>query len=71
MPARVLNILVENFEIEEDVVVRTAGRMGYGDWSALTKLHHPSLKDRPFSPRALWPDDDGDAIFDAIQRSAW
>ena len=28
MPSRVLNILVENFEIEEDVVVRTAGRMG-------------------------------------------
>ena len=67
MPSRVLNILVENFQIEEDVVVRTAGRMGYGDWSALTKLHHPQLKDKPFSPRALWPDDDGEAIFNAIQ----
>ena len=67
MPARVLNILVENFEIEEDVVVRTAGRMGYGDWSALTKLHHPRLKDKPFSPRALWPDKGGEAIFNAIQ----
>ena len=67
MPARVLNILIENFEIEEDVVARTDGRMGYGDWSALTKLHRPRLKDKPFSPRALWPDDDGEAIFDAIQ----
>ena len=67
MPARVLNILVENFEIEEDVVVRTAGRMGYGDWSALTKLHHPRLKDKPFSPRALWLDEGGEAIFNAIQ----
>ena len=67
MPARVLNILVENFEIEEDVVVRTAGRMGYGDWSALTKLHHPRLKDKPFSPRDLWPDEGGEAIFNAIQ----
>ena len=67
MPARVLNILVENFEIEEDVVVRTAGRMGYGDWSALTKLHHPQLKDKPFSPRALWPDEGGESIFNAIQ----
>ena len=35
MPARVLNILIENFEIEEDVVARTSGRMGYADWSAL------------------------------------
>ena len=67
MPSRVLNILVENFGIEEDVVVRTAGRMGYGDWSALTKLHHPRLKDKPFSPRALWPDEGGEAIFNAIQ----
>ena len=67
MPSRVLNILVENFEIEEDVVARTAGRMGYGDWSALTKLHHPRLKDKPFSPRPLWPEDDGEAIFNAIQ----
>ena len=67
MPSRVLNILVENFEIEEDVVVRTAGRMGYGDWSALTKLHRPQLKDKPFSPRALWPDEGGEAIFNAIQ----
>ena len=67
MPARVLDILVENFGIEEDVVVRTAGRMGYVDWSALTKLHRPQLKDKPFSPRALWPDEDGEAIFNAIQ----
>ena len=67
MPARVLNILIENFEIEEDVVARTSGRMGYGDWSALARLHRPQLKDPPFSPRALWPDNDGDTIFNAIQ----
>ena len=67
MPARVLNILIENFEIEEDVVARTSGRMGYGDWSALTKLHRPQLKDPPFSPRELWPEGGGEAIFDAIQ----
>ncbi len=46
---------------------RTAGRMGYGDWSALAKLHHPQLKDKPFSPRDLWPDEEGEAIFNAIQ----
>ena len=32
MPRRVLNILVENFEVEEDIVVRTSERMGFGDW---------------------------------------
>ena len=67
MPARVLNILIENFEIEEHVVSRTSGRMGYGDWSALARLHRPRLKDAPFSPHVLWSNDDGDAIFDAIR----
>ena len=66
MPSRVLNILIENFEIDEDIVARTEGRMGYGDWSALMRLHRPRLKDPPFSPRTLWAEDD-DAIFDAIQ----
>ena len=41
MPSRVLNILVENFEITEDVVERMAERMRYGDWLSLTGLHHP------------------------------
>ncbi|MCY4025042.1 MAG: polyphosphate kinase 1 [Acidobacteria bacterium] len=67
MPARVLNILIENFEIEEHVVTRTSGRMGFGDWSALAKLHRPRLKDAPFSPHVLWANGDGDAIFDAIR----
>ena len=52
MPRRVLNILVENFEVDEDVVVRTADRMGFGDWHALTKLHRPQLKDTRRSRRA-------------------
>ena len=36
MPRRVLDILVENFEVDEDVVVRTADRLGFADWMALT-----------------------------------
>ena len=31
MPPRVLNILVENFEVDDDVVVKTADRLGFGD----------------------------------------
>ena len=67
MPARVLSILIESFEIEEDVVARTSGRMGYGDWIELSRLHRPQLKDPPFSPPALWTEEDEDAIFDAIR----
>ena len=54
MPRRVLNILVENFEIDEDVVLRTGERMDYDDWHQLTRLHLPHLKDAPFSPRTIW-----------------
>ena len=68
MPPRILNILVENFEITDDVVVRTAHRVGFGDWSQLSKLHRPELKDPPFSPQNLWREgEDPEVIFDQIR----
>jgi len=54
MPRRVLNILVENFEIDEDIVTRTRERMDWDDLHQLTRLHLPHLKDPPFSPRSIW-----------------
>jgi polyphosphate kinase len=67
MPPRVLKILIENFEIDEDVVLRTSDRLGFGDWMELTKLHRPDLKDPPFSPRVLWRGDDPEVIFDHLR----
>ena len=66
MPKRVLNILIENFEVDEDVVSRTIDRVGYGDWHALTKLHRPALKYPAFTPRTLWAPDETDKVFDQI-----
>jgi polyphosphate kinase len=67
-PARVLNILIENFAMTEDLVVRTSGRLGFGDWMELTRIHRPELKDSPFSPPILWrPDEDPEVIFDLIR----
>ena len=66
MPRRVLNILVENFEVEEDIVVRTSERMGFADWEALTKIHRPALKDPIFHPRMVWPPDAADKVFEQI-----
>jgi polyphosphate kinase len=65
MPRRVLGILAENFEIDEDIVVPTGDRMDYGDWIQLTKLHRPRLKDPPFSPHVVWsaPED----VFDDLR----
>jgi len=66
MPRRVLNILIENFEIEEDIVTRTSERLGFGDWHALTRLHRPALKDPVFTPHTLWGPDDADTVFEQI-----
>jgi polyphosphate kinase len=67
MPRRVLNILVENFEVDEDVVVRTNERMGFGDWGDLTRIHRPQLKDPVFSPRTLWGPNEAETVFDQIR----
>jgi len=68
IPTRVLNILVENFEVTDDVVVRTADRLGFADWALLTRIHRPELKDAPYSPSTLWrADEDPEAIFDQIK----
>jgi polyphosphate kinase len=68
MPARILNILVDNFEVDEDIVVRTPDRLGFADWWGLTRIHRPELKDAPFSAASLWhPDEDPETIFDQIR----
>lgn len=67
MPRRVLDILVENFEVEEDVVLRTSDRLGFADFMELLGLHRPALKDAPFVPRHLWAGHDTEAIFDEIR----
>lgn len=54
MPKRVLNILADNFEIDESVVMRTASRLDFSDWMGLHRLPMPHLKDAPFAPRTLW-----------------
>ncbi len=68
MPARILNILAENFEATDDVVVRTGHRLGFGDWMELSSIHRPELKDAPFSPPNLWhAEEDPKVIFDQLR----
>jgi polyphosphate kinase len=66
MPSRVLDTLIENFEIGRRVVVRASGRMGLADWMALARMRRPRLKDRPFSPSVLWRRGEPE-IFDEIR----
>ena len=66
MPRRVLDILIENFEVDHDVVARTSARMGLGDWRELAGLHRPALKDAVFHPRTLWAPDEADQVFEQV-----
>jgi polyphosphate kinase len=66
MPRRVLHILMENFEVEDDVVMRTSERTGFGDWHAITRLHRPALKDPVFIPYTQWAPDDAVKVFEQI-----
>ncbi len=67
MPQRVVNTLVENFEIEDDIVVRTTERLDVSDWMALHKLLYPHLKDVPFAPRTMWNVQPHPCVFDEIR----
>ena len=68
MPPRILNILLENFEIEDDVVMRTSERLDFSDWMELHRLPLPHLKDLSFTPRTLWAvASPGTCVFDDIR----
>jgi polyphosphate kinase len=63
MPRRVLDILIENFEIEEANVFRTRERLGFGDWMQLYGLPRPDLKYAPFPPLHVWPPAEWEDVF--------
>ena len=67
MPRRVLDILMENFEIDDDVLVRTSHRLGFGDWMELVGLHRPELKDAGFAPRIVWGRNEVDEVFELVR----
>jgi polyphosphate kinase len=68
MPRRVVTTLVENFEVDDDVVMRSSERLGFSDWMALTRLPLPALKDPPFTPRTLWAAPQQHLLFDDLRQ---
>jgi polyphosphate kinase len=76
MPARMRQVLIEGLGITPDEVVQLpvdsadgkAPRLGLSDWTQLTRLHRPELKDAPFVPRSLWRrEEDPTVIFERIR----
>jgi len=68
VPKRVLDILRENFEIEDENVFRTKERLGFSDWMQLSQLHRPELKYPPFQPAPIWAAADPETIFDELRQ---
>jgi polyphosphate kinase len=66
-PPRVLTTLVENFEVDDDIVIRSGHRLDLADWMALYKLPMPHLKDHPFTPRAFWEPARDPCVFDHVR----
>jgi polyphosphate kinase len=67
MPRRIVTTLVENFEVDDDIVVRSNQRLDLADLMALHRLPLPHLKDRPFVPRSLWEAERDPCVFDDIR----
>jgi polyphosphate kinase len=65
-PKRVLDILKENFEVEDDVVSKSSARIGFADWLAIPRLNRPGLKDPPIAARTLWRRADSD-LFEQLK----
>jgi polyphosphate kinase len=66
-PNRVVDTLVENFEVDDDIVIRSGSRLDLADWMALHRLPMPHLKDKPFTPRPVWDPARDPCIFDDIR----
>jgi polyphosphate kinase len=66
MPKRVLEILRENFEVDDTSVHVCPGRTGFADWMQLAALPRPRLKDAPFVPRSLWSASEDEEVFEQI-----
>ncbi len=67
MPRRILKILIENFEVKDDIVVHSRDRLAFADWRSLLSLPIPTLKDTPFVPRTLWRPEHEPPVFDDIR----
>ena len=68
LPQRMLDILIENFQVPEGAVARGVDRMGRSDWMELMKINRPQLKDSLLKPAIVFDyQGNPDAIFDRIR----
>jgi polyphosphate kinase len=66
-PQRVLDVLVDNFDADSNVVVRSPHRLGFADWLPISRLHRAGLRDRPLRQRIFWHRVTPDDLFDRLK----
>ena len=67
MPRRILTTLIDNFQVDDDIVIRSSQRLDLADWIALHRLPLPHLKDAPFVARVWWDLQRSPCVFDDIR----
>jgi len=68
MPARIRDILVENLAVTQDDVYALTPPLGLSHLMVLLKVPRPELKDAPFTPAQIIPEDETEDMFSLINR---
>ena len=66
-PQRVVDMLLENFDADARVVVRSQHRLGFADWMAIARLHRPGFREAPLKPRVFWAHTTADELFERLK----
>lgn len=69
MSQRVLDVLMENLEIEEDVVFRTTYRMAFSQWTEFLKIQKPQFKDAILPAKNIFADETPETLFEKLRYS--
>jgi polyphosphate kinase len=66
-PQRVVDILVDNFEADPGVVVRSSSRLGFSEWLAVARLNRAGLREPRVRQRVLWRRATADELFERLK----
>jgi polyphosphate kinase len=68
MPDSLLDVLRENFEIDDSEIYRVSGPLALSRLRALAAVDRPDLKDQSFTPAPLRQQQEGEDLFSTIRR---
>jgi len=66
-PPRVMDTLIDNFDAEADVVLRSPHRLGFAEWLPIARLNRAALRDAPHRHRVFWRRAASDDLFERLK----